>query len=166
MKKIFVYAQNYIKYIIYFGLVLSCGIFYIFFDFIKRIDSKTQKEIITLREELKDLKEIKEYLSQLNTFIKEKDIKQIKESQAHSIIINTVDTILKNFDAVVVDGLSKRKNHYYIKLKITQKITPELKNFIEKTFTSNRPIYSYEELKIENNQLSTIIELIQPFVED
>ncbi len=155
-----------IKYLIYFGLVILCGIFYLLSETLNKIDEKAKKEVFSLKRDIGDLKNFEVYIKKLDTFIKEKQIKKISKSQAKNILISTTDFLVKNLDAQVLQGISQEEDYYYTTLKIENKITPKIKNFLDKAFNSLSPIYSFENFQINNNQITMVFKIIQPFSED
>ncbi len=166
MKKILYAVKRNSRYVVYFLLVIVCGVSFIFFEILKKIDYKAQREIISLRREINELKDFEVYIKQLDNFIKEKQLREIKKTQAKEIVLSTVDFFVRRFDAKVINGLTQENNLFSAKLKLEHKLSPQIKDLLDEMLNSFMPIYSFEEFKLENNKVHLRFSIVQPFIEE
>ncbi len=168
LKQIFLLIRLYKQYVIYiilsFFLLISMSI-YLSID---RLEKDTQQEIIQLNKRKSELSKLKIYVSKLDSFVKEKNIKKINKREAYKILTKRVDNFVQIYGAKVETNLVEEPGRLFLTLKIIGDLDSNILELLKSMYYSFLPVYQFGSWSINrrNNTVQITVQLIQPFSEE
>ncbi len=159
------YYRGYIFYLVLSVFLLLC--ISVFFS-LSRLEKETNQEIVQLRQNKAKLHRLKQYVINLDRFIKEKNLKRLSREEAYKILTQSVDNLIRKYQARVETNIQQNGQMILVKMKIDSPLDNRIIEFLEEIYYSFSPIFRFENWQIstKNRTVQLSVQLIQPFRED